>query len=286
MISNSSYTQLKALVSLLDDPDAEVYENVHGKLVSYGKNVIPLLESEWELNNQLTIQNRIEQVIDQIEFEFCKNELTIWKSDTENGLLSGVLTAGAFQYPEVDQQLIEDEIEALRKDVWIELNSNLTSLEKVRVINHILFDVHHYRPLSKYHASYQSFFLNNLIETQSGSPISMAILYKELADRLELPIVGLNLPHHFILGYKDVHNDTENDMLFYINPFSRGAVFGRGELERYIEKAGLDMHFSELKPMCNIQIVKRLLQEVKICYQRLGKYQKLDQANMLLQALS
>ncbi len=286
MISNSSYTQLKALVRLLDDPDADVYENVHGKLVSFGKNVIPLLETEWELNEQFRIQQRIEQIIDEIEFESCRDALADWNLQSDNDLLEGVLIASAFQYPTIDRKTIYSSIEQLRKDIWIELSPNLTSLEKVRVINHILFDVHHFKPHTKYHDSFQSFFINNVINLESGSPIALAILYKILADKLDLPIECLNLPYHMVLGYCDTHNDTENDMLFYINPFSNGAVFGRGELERFIEKAKVNMHFNELNSMNNSQIVKRMLIEIKLCYQRLGKYQKLDQVNQLLQVLS
>ena len=286
MISTASYSQLKALIQLLDDPDADVYENVHGKLVSFGKPVIPLLETEWELSGRFQIQERIEVIIDEIEFETGKEALSSWAAGDANNLLEGALVASTFQYPYSDHEHIFEVVENLRKDVWLELNENLTSLEKVRVINHIVYDVHHFKPFSKHHESYHSYFVNYLFDHLKGSPIALGILYKHLADLLELPIIGLNLPYHFILGYRDVHNDTENEMLFYINPFSNGAVFGRGELERYIEKAGINMHFSELKPMNNIHIIKRMLNEMKACYQRLGKYQKLDQANALAQLLS
>lgn len=286
MISNSSYSQLKALIQLLDDPDTHVYENVHGKLVSLGRSVIPLLETEWELSGRFQVQERIEVIIDEIEFETGKGTLKSWLLGDSDNLLKGALIANSFQYPNSDHEHIFDLVEKLRKDIWLELNENLTSLEKVRVINHLIYDVYHFKPYSKYPDSYQSYFVNHLFDDQKGGPTVLGILYKHLADLLELPIVGLDLPYHFILGYRDIHNDTENEMLFYINPFSKGAVFGRGELERYIEKAGIDMHFSELRPMSNIHIIKRMLNEMKACYQRLGKYQKLDQANALVQLLS
>ena len=153
------------------------------------------------------------------------------------------------------------------------------------MINHIIYDVYSISSNHRYHQSYQSFFLNNLVPDGSGSPITLAILYKILADELELPIIGIDLPHHFILGYRDIYNDTGNEVLFYINPFSKGAVFGRGELERYIEKMQLEQRVEDLKPCSNTQIILRLLREMKLCYQRTGKYRKLDQANQLIQAL-
>ncbi len=281
-----SNSQLHALIRLLDDPDSDVYENVHGKLVSFGKTVIPVLESEWETVGQNAIQERIIQIIEEIEFEAACKALIDWKATQTDDLATGALIAATFQYPDIDFEAIRKQLLVLHRDVWIELNDNLTSLEKVRVINHILYDVHQFRPYTKYHTSEQSFFLNNLLDNHSGSPMTLGILYKVLADMLDLPIVGIDLPHHFILGYRDVYNHTGNELLFYINPYSKGAVFGRGELERYMEKLQVETPTPELKPMSNVEIVQRMLVELKACYQRSGKYKKMDEVSKLIRMLS
>lgn len=286
MISDSSYSQFKALVQLLDDPDTDVYQNVRGKLVSFGKHVVPLLETEWEKSNHLAIQERIEVIIEDIEFDTCKNNLIQWNDSAEKDLLDGVLVTSSFQYPDIDRDLIVNQLEVLRKDIWLELNDNLTSLEKVRVMNHILFDVHGFKVLANYRDSYHWYYISNLLDQHYGGPAVLSILYKILADKLDLPVVALDLPNHFILGYSDIYNATGNEMLFYINPSSKGAVFGRGELERFLEQTSMNLHYSDLKSMSNNQIIKRLLLEKKNCYHRLGKYQKTDQANKLIQVLS
>jgi regulator of sirC expression with transglutaminase-like and TPR domain len=277
--------ELKALIQLLDDPDTGVYENVSSRLISFGKNVIPHLECEWEINNQNSIQNRIEQIIHQIEFDSCKQALSVWEDEGCSGLLEGAVIASAFKYPNQPINSMNSKLELLRKDVWLELNDNLTSLEKVRVLNHILYEVHNFGPYLKYHSSDQSWFVANVFEHLKGSPTAMGILYKALADKLNLPIVGINLPDHFILGYQDVFNHTDNELLFYINPFSKGAVFGKGELDRYIEKMNIEVNIEDLKPISNKEIVKRLLTDLKNLYRKLGKYRKLDEVGQLLSVL-
>lgn len=278
--------ELKALIRLLDDPDDNVYSSISEKLVSYGKKAVPFLEIEWEVQHQDAIQKRIEQIIDEIEFDHCAINLKQWALKGSEDLLAGMFLASSFQYPYLNFEPFEQHINLLRKDVWLELNDNLTSLEKVRVINHILFDVHHISSNPKFRKNYRSFFLNNLLPDESGNPISLAILYKIIADKLELPIEGIDLPHHFILGYRDVYNDTGNEMLFYINPFSKGAVFGRGELERFMEKMQIEKRVENLQTLDNVQIIIRFLTELKDCYQHVGKYRKMDQANSLIQVLS
>lgn len=277
--------EFKALIRLLDDPDLSVYENVSNKLVSYGKDVIPHLATEWEISNRNAIQTRIEEIIHQIEFDSCKLALIEWRQNGCVNLFDGAIAASMLQYPDQPIELMQSKLELLRKDVWIELNDNLTSLEKVRVLNHIFYEVHQYGSYLKYHSSDQYWFINNVFEQLKGSPTTLAILYKLLADKLELPIVGINLPNHFILGYQDVYNHTNNELLFYINPFSKGAVFGKGELERYIEKMNVEVNIDDLKPISNREIIKRLLVDLKNLYAKLGKYQKLDEVNQLLSVL-
>ena len=275
-------TELRALISLLDDPDSGVYENVSSRLVAYGKTIIPHLETVWEYNAKNGIQNRVEEIIQQIEFEVCSSTLASWKNNGCIDLFEGAIKASLFQYPNQETDLMLSQIELLRKDVWLELNENLTSLEKIRVLNHILYDVHHFGSYIKYWSSDQSWFLYNVLEHKKGSPTAMAILYKSLADKLELPVVGINLPDHFILGYKDLYNHTGDELLFYINPFSKGAVFGKGELERYIQKMNLEVSVEELRPMNNQQIIKRYLTDLKSGYRKLNRYRKLDQVDQLL----
>lgn len=278
----SGYTELRALIQLLDDPDDSVYQNVSDRLVSFGKNVIPHLEFEWETNAHLTIQSRIEEIIQQIEFDACKCMLSEWITSGGRDLYEGAIIASMFQYPDQHVDFMASRLELLRKDVWIELNDHLTSLEKIRVLNHILYEVHQFHAYLKYRNSYASYFLSNLLEHGNGSPIALGILFKTIADKLDLPVIGIDLPEHFILGYLDVNNASDGDVLFYINPFSKGAVFGKGELERYIEKMQLEVTVDSLKPMNNTQIIKRLLTELKTVYKRLGKYRKLDQVDQLL----
>ena len=54
--------EINALIDLLDDPDAEVFNNIRARLISYGEEVIPELESAWEASFNNVVQTRIEKV--------------------------------------------------------------------------------------------------------------------------------------------------------------------------------------------------------------------------------
>ena len=61
--------ELSALISLLDDPDEKIFQEIREKIKSIGSEVIPLLENAWETSFDSLLQNRVENLIHTIQFE-------------------------------------------------------------------------------------------------------------------------------------------------------------------------------------------------------------------------
>jgi len=283
MQSQVAPNELAALIRLLDDPDDGIFRNVSDRLVSIGRYAIPFLEYEWESNVNSGIQGRIEDVIHQIQFEQCKHLLQNWTQRGATDLFEGAAIVSLYQYPELDLEEMSTLVNRVVKDVWIELNDNLTSLEKVRVINHILFKVHGIRSYQNYDSSPYSWHLKDALMDRKGCPSALATLYKIVAQRLQLPVYGIDLPHHFVLCYLDW--DRKN-ILFYINPFGKGAVFGRRELDRFLRSIHIETPVESLKPMSNLMTIERLLRDMIIGYERLNDEQRIAELKELLACLS
>lgn len=279
--------ELDALISLLDDPDDAIFEQIRGKLMSLGNEVIPALENAWENSFDSLIQQRIENIIHKIQFSSVLLRLKEWAKPENQNLLEGAVIVARYQYPDLDEEKIRKQIEQIKQDVWLELNNNLTALEKVRVINHIVFDVHSFSGnTTNYHAP-QNSYLNNVLESKKGNPLSLSILYTLLAQDLNIPIYGVNLPEHFVLAYVDDHDvlpftgDESDKVLFYINPFSRGAVFSRKEIDAFLKQLKLTPQNSFFEPCSNLDIIKRLLRNLILSYEKLGYPDKSDELQQL-----
>ena len=284
--------ELNALISLLDDPDEEVYNHIQERLLSLGYEVIPMLEDAWEQAFDTLIQNRIENIIQKIQFEKIAHQLKDWAKYDTDDLLAGVLLVARYQYPDLDEQKVRKHIEQIKQDVWLELNNNLTALEKVRVINHIIFDVHNFSGnTTNYHAP-QNSYINNVLESKKGNPLSLSIVYAIVAQGLDIPIFGVNLPEHFVLAYKDEHNllpafvnEPTNNVLFYINPFSKGSVFSRKEIDAFLKQLKVSPNDSHYEPCSNFVIVKRLIANLMNSYEKLGYPHKVEELRQLLNTL-
>jgi len=284
--------EIQALIQLLDDPDLSVFGHIEEKLKSLGDPIIPILEAAWEETNLgAEFQVRIEKIIHSIQFEKVIENLTNWQKTEKNDLLEGLIIISRYQYPDLDEEVIYKQLERLEQEIWLELNNNLTALEQVRILNHILFEVHKFSGNTNNYHDPKNSYINTFLESKKGNPISLSILYMILSQRLSLPIYGVNLPKHFVLAYCGTDNflfsdkTDENNVLFYINPFSKGGVFSTKEIEEFLDKMKLDATNQFTKPCNNNDIIKRVLNNLSFAYHKLGYEEKKHEIEILQKLL-
>jgi len=228
-------------------------------------------------------------LIQSIHFDSISSRLKEWHASDDKDLLEGALLINQFQYPSYNNDLVRKEISRIRQDVWLELNDNLTSFEKVRILNHILFNVHGFSGNKSNYTSPNNSYISDVISSKKGSPLSLAILYQVLANSLDIPIYGVNLPNHFILCYMDEHgiasmiDETvaENGILFYINPFSDGTVIHKNEIDEFLFHLNLPQKVKFYKPCGNEDIINRLINNLVFGYQEKGNEQKVKELREL-----
>ncbi len=282
--------EIQALISLLNDPDVKIFKLVEQNLMEKGIDVINKLESAWDNAPNELSQERLENIIQQIQFKDTLTYLKKWEKEESDNLLKGAFLIAKYQYPDLKYEDIDSQIEILRKNAWMELNDNLTALEKVKILNHIIFEIHKFTKNSSNFYSPANSYINQVLETKKGNPVSLAILYLSVAQKLHLPIYGVNLPKNFILAYKDetiasdaFMDDFSDNILFYINPFNRGGVFGKREIDYFLKNQKLDPKSSYYSPCSNIDIVKRLIISLLHSYEKLGYPDKIEDLKQLLQ---
>ncbi len=291
MQTKHNNSELNALINLLDEPNNQVFDKIKDKLLYYGIDAVPYLEDAWDNSFDNIIQKRIENLIHNIQIDYLTKELKNWKSKAHYNLLKGYILVTKYLYPDINEKDLREKVEKIKKDIWLELNLNLTALEKIKVINHIFFDIYNFQGNKTNIDTPQNLYLNNLLSTKKGNHLSLGMLYMIVAQSLDIPVYGVDLPHHFILAYvneiadEKISLDDENDILFYINPFNKGAVFTQKEIDVYIKQIKLKPQKSFYKPTDNITIIKRLLANLITSYGKMGYLDKVDELKMLESAL-
>jgi regulator of sirC expression with transglutaminase-like and TPR domain len=288
------------LVALLDDNDPEVLLHVEQKLLTLGKQIIPILEEEWGELKDLCHQQRLENIIHQLQLNELLQEFIDWQLSKDQDLLHGVYLVCKYRFPDYDKQHLINLIEKLRLDVWLEMNFELSPFEKVRIMNYIFYQVHGFKGnVENYHDPANS-FINQVLETKKGNPILLASIYILVAQRLNIPIFGVNLPQHFVLAYLEEFGKSNVEMrfneieemlnksgkiLFYINAFNGGSIFSKTNLIQFLQQVKITVNNDFLVPCTNLDIIKRILRNLASAYEKLNKTYKQQEVLKLLYAL-
>lgn len=276
-------SEIESLIYLLEDTDKEVIEQVQSRIISLGSAIVPHLEEQlYQADNALQIE-RLQSLLKRLRYDELIAYFKVWLKDGAKDLLGAVINIAKIKYPEIDRQEIENQIDKIKLDAWLELQYDLTSYEKVRILNHIFYNVHLYQGDSEdYHNSDNS-FINKVLDRKRGNPISLAIIYSLVAQRLNIPIFGVNLPQHFVLGYKadgdfdlikaynelsSFNGNETGEVLFYINPFSQGLILSHDSIREFLTQIKVETREDYFNICSNKAIVQRIIRNLIFAFDK------------------
>lgn len=278
-------TKLDSLIALLDDPDDAVFHIVQKELINKDISVVESLERIWETSMDDLVQKRLEIIIQQIQLKDTKKQIKQWAVQETFDLFEGFFLISRHQYPEIKLKSIQIQLEKIRKDIWIEFKNSLTSLEKITILNYIMFDRYKFNVDFLNPESPQNCYINRILETKKGNPVSIAILYTLIARSLHLPVHYIDFEKNPLVGYfdKDIvqlahGNEVSHSVLFYINPSNKGAIIGPKEVDYIQNTTDITDRQKLTNPCPDRVIIKRLIEKLVYAYREQGIQ---DQVNFL-----
>lgn len=269
--------EIKALVSLLDDEDTQIISHVEEKIRSLGTTIIPFLEQEWESNFSPQVQRRIEELIHTLQFELLKERINEWYESKDHDLISGMWLVATYQYPDLELLKLRQELEQIYYETWLEFKPDLYPFDQIKIINGVFFNKLKFGANTKNFHSPGNSMINVVLETHKGNPITLCVLYMLVAQKLKLPVYGVNLPNLFVLTYKDNVNTQ-----FYINAFNKGLIFSRQDIENYINELHLAPQSSFFEPCSNLEIIRRVFRNLIMSFDKMGEHAKAEEVKELL----
>lgn len=271
---------IKAMIHLLDDSDQEVVNMVEQQIRTLGPSIIPVLESEWEAESlNPLLQTKIENLIHDFQWQSVKTRLQVWKESGGMDLLEGMWILATYRYPDYSFEQLKLEMDQLYYEVWPQMREELHPMDQVKVLNTAIFEQLKFGPNSKnFHAANNS-FINNVLSSKKGNPISLCVIYMWIAQKLGLPIYGVNLPNLFVLTYK------QNGLQFYINVFNKGLIFNKIDIDNYIAQLNLTPNEIYYNPCSNLEIIRRVIRNLMMAYEKAGEQDYKDELTELINLL-
>lgn len=275
--------EIEALIRLIDDEDEGIYQHVRSQLLKQGPEAYEILQ-EHSLRSENELQHeRLKEIVGQLHLNNIKEAFQLWIETNPHDLLQGFYLISKYRFPELTKEPIVGYIDKIKLDIWLRLNYKFSPLDNVRIINEVFFGKYRFHGDQKEQDAPDNCYINQVIESRKGSPIALSIIYSIIAQRLYLPVFGVNLPDHFILAYKDdsdlkekesfntegnIPYNLPGEVLFYVNAFNGGAIFSKFNIDRFLKQSGLPNDEKYFEPCSNPRIILKVMGQLIESYGR------------------
>ncbi len=185
------------------------------------------------------------------------------RAETKIDLGKAALAIAASDYPNLDVDAYLSRIDALATTAAARLGSDADVHRSIAALNFVLFQEHGFRGNREHYFDPRNSFLNEVLDRRTGIPISLSVLYIEVAQRIGLSLQGVGFPGHFLVKYV---GDNEE---IVVDPFNRGEILSQKSLETMLSRLyGGKIAFNPdlLEPIKKKQILRRMLNNLKIIY--------------------
>lgn len=270
----------KAMVSLLDDADVEVVDMIRDKIKGLGEGVIPLLEREWDhYEENPVIQSNIEYLLQDLQSDNLLLSIKEWVVHGGEDLLRGLWLVTRIVFPEYKIEKMRGELNKIYMKVWPMTREDMHPEDIIQVLNNVIFHQCGFEPhVKSFHAPQNSIF-SEVLETRKGNPVTLSCLYILLAQKLDIPLYGVNLPNLFVMIYNHPSHP------FYVNAFNRGQIFHRKDIDDYLKHMNLTPRQEYYRPCSHIDIVIRVLTNLAYAYQKRGNRPREEQVTRILSVI-
>ena len=119
-------------------------------------------------------------------------------ADDRIDLAHGALLIAKAAYPDLNESLYRERLDRMASRVKLDMTANTESEDIITELNYILFEQEKFRGNRENYYDPDNSFLNRVLDRKTGIPITLSLIYIEVAGRLGLDVRGIGLPGHFI----------------------------------------------------------------------------------------
>jgi Transglutaminase-like superfamily len=270
------FAQKEALIRLLHDNDPETVRLVKEQLATDGEERLPELQELMRVDDKC-VSEHARDVLAAISGRNAEEEFSLLCHFFGDGIdleqacwaLARAMEPGLCILP------FEHKLNIWGRQFLVQLAGAVSNRERVIRLCSFLSDELDFRGNSDNYYCERNSLLPRVIETRSGIPLTLTLVYMMVASRAAMKIEGINLPGHFIARHGEV----------YFDPFHRGRILSRVDVESILFRQGLELNDCHLQPSTPRQILVRMLANLLYVYDLQGDAKKHGRVRGWLQAL-
>jgi len=189
-------------------------------------------------------------------------------------LFKAALAIAADQYPNLDESKYDRQIDSISAHVKSRIDGLTSPEARLTAINSVLFEELRFAGNTRNYFDPRNSYLNEVIDRRTGIPITLSVIYIEIAKRVGVSLEGVGMPFHFLVkhsGEADIFADI------FIDPFNAGKLMDRSDCAALLDKLSggsvslLPEHLEAVSPA---QILIRMLANLAGIYIRQSDFDK------------
>jgi regulator of sirC expression with transglutaminase-like and TPR domain len=211
---------------------------------------------------------RVQRLLDALRDERSKVTLDV-----------AALEMASIEFPGLDLEGSLVRLDSLAQQIRAQLTEDASGLDFIKAANELLFEVMQFRGNENEYYDPRNSCLNSVLIRRLGIPITLSVIYIEIARRLGRTVYGVGLPGHFIVAYED------RESRYWVDPFHNGRILTFADCSALAkETANVDLRANPavLSPVNTRQILVRMLSNLKAIYLRGENFDKAREVLTLL----
>jgi serine protease Do len=256
-VADKSSTELTTLIEALPRLEEIKPEQIAGLETSSQQSSELLRKRAKELEERATELRRLSA--DVRTAGVCQQLAKLAGPDVkEIDLVRSALLIATLDEEDIDLEAYVRQLDRLAGEVRGSLKKDATEADKLAALNKLLFDeLGFHGSRSDYYNAANS-YLNRVLDDREGLPITLSLAYMELARRLDVPVVGVGLPGHFVVRHEPKKGDRQ-----LIDVFDSGKHLSDDDAAKLVrDNTGEPIQPEHLRTVTPRQMLLRMLQNL------------------------
>ncbi|HUP01288.1 MAG TPA: transglutaminase-like domain-containing protein [Gemmatimonadota bacterium] len=283
MTRTLSADDFRALIHLLGDEDDGVVDHARTTLRTAGPVATPYLEIASSTSIERSIRTASRSVLEDIHVDEIEREWVALQAVEEGEALEeGALLLERMLHPERNgrQELARADLAVLAAGAREAVPREAAIAEQVDALRRYLHEACGFHANVENYYDPENSFFTSVVARRTGIPITLALVYLVIGRRIGIPLIGVGMPMHFLVGFRDGGEHR------YLDPFYGGREVGRGECRLLLERAGFEPAEAYLQAATVVSILERMARNLIIIYQNGAREEELSRARRFVTILT
>lgn len=272
-------SELSALISLLDDPDDFVQQKVMERLSQLDERSVPLLDEIREGIADEKLRKRLTDLIHKFTFDSFEMEFIEYLDcgvSSVADLEKGQLLLSRFENPTLRTDLYRRQLDKMASRLEPEIRTGLSRSEILQAFVSFFFEKEYFKGAESDYMHPDNSYLHKVLQRRRGIPISLSMVMMFVANRLDLPFFGVNMPMHFMLKYESGNEST------LIDPFNGGKVVTLDQCSYFLRNHGIVPGPAHFNKASERDILARSIRNLIFSYEKSGETERSVELKRLL----